>query len=245
MPSLYLLGTGAGLSEPHRTTTMLALSSEESLILIDCGGDVVQRIFAAGLDLDRLSALILTHEHPDHVCGFPLLVQKIWLAGRRRPLPVYGPPEALAQARRCFAAFDTSRWEGLPEMQWHETTAGKMLDHPDWIVDAAPVDHSVPTLGLRIENLTSGGVVAYSCDTAPCEAVVTLAQKADILIHEATGEYPGHTSPTQAAQIAAKAEVGRLLLVHLPMNLSHEDLQAARAIFPNTEWGEELGRYEM
>jgi ribonuclease Z len=54
---------------------MLALSSEESLVLIDCGGDVVQRVFAAGLDLQRLSGLMLTHEHPDHVTGFPLFLQ--------------------------------------------------------------------------------------------------------------------------------------------------------------------------
>ena len=118
MPTLHLLGTGAALSDPHRTTTMLAFADENSTLVVDCGGDVVQRLLAAGIDLTTIEALILTHEHIDHVGGFPLFMEKIWLAGRRTPIPVYGIEPALDQARRCFATFDTSRWKGLPDVHW-------------------------------------------------------------------------------------------------------------------------------
>ena len=242
MAHLHLLGTGAALSEPHRTTTMLAVSNPNSLILIDCGGDVVQRAYATGLNLDHLTGLILSHEHPDHVSGFPLFMEKIWLAGRRDPLPIYGIPEALDQARRCFATFDTSRWEGLPEMDW-SPISNEVLDDENWHITALPVQHSVPTVGFRIECKDSGGVIGYSCDTDPCDSVVTLAKNADILVHEATGDYPGHSTALEAAETATQADAKRLLLVHLPGDLAEEDLQAARKVFPNTEWGEELGRY--
>lgn len=242
MATLHLLGTGAGLSDPHRTTTMLAVSDHDRIVLIDCGGDVVQRMLAAGLELAHLQSLILTHAHPDHVAGFPLFIQKIWLAGRTAPLPIYGPREALNQAKRCFAAFDTSRWKGLPEMQWHETT-GAVLDDAYWRITAKLVQHSIPTIGLRIVSKKSDKAIAYSCDTEPCDAVREMAQKTEILIHEATGDFPSHSTSVQAAHIAKDAKTKRLLLVHLPMGINGADLKAARAVFPDTAWGEELGCY--
>ena len=69
-------------------------------------------------------------------------------------------------------------------------------------------------IGLRIESSQTGKVLAYSCDTEPCDAVVELANKADMLIHEATGEHPGHSSASQAGGIAARARVDHLYLIH-------------------------------
>lgn len=246
--TLYLLGTGAAVSDPHRTTTMLAVSDGTSTLAVDCGGDLVQRLLAAGIDLDTLDGLVVTHEHPDHVSAFPLFMEKLWLTGRRRPIPVYGIHSALDQARRVWEAFDTSGWDGVPYIDWQEVPGepgAKVLKNETWHVTAAPVDHPVPTIGLRIEH-ESGRTVAYSCDTAPCEHVVELARDVGILVHEATGALPGvHSSVEQAAEIAAKAGAHRLLLVHLPPGLADDDLEAGRHWFTEMELGEELGVYEL
>ena len=242
MPDLHLLGTGAALSEPHRTTTMLALQDEGSLFLIDCGGDVVQRVFAAGLSLDDFTGMLITHEHADHTAGFPLFMEKIWLAGRRHTVPVYGPPEAISQARRCFETFDVSTWPEFPGIAWHEGI-GPTIDDASWSITTALVNHSVPTVGARIESKRTHGVVAYSADTMPCDAVVQLAENADILVHEATGAGFPHSSAIEAADMARRARAKRLILVHLPMVLDPAVLKEAQVIFPNTEWGNELGAY--
>jgi ribonuclease Z len=94
-----------------------------------------------------------------------------------------------------------------------------------------------------VQSKQSGKVVAYSCDTEPADAIRDLAREADILVHEATGEGPGHASAEQAAAIAADANVGRLLLVHLPPGITDDDLHDARTTFAETALGEELGRY--
>ena len=248
MATLHLLGTGAAVSDPHRTTTMLAFTSTGSTLVVDCGGDVVQRLLAAEIELDTVEALIITHEHPDHAGGFPLFMEKIWLAGRRRPIPVYGIKPALRQARIIFEAFNTSKWTGMPAIEWHEVELRKdagVLTNDTWSVQAAPVKHAVPTVGLRVTHRHSGAVVAYSCDTEPTESVVHLANNADILVHEATGAGPGHTTKEHAARAARDANAGRLLLVHLPPGLSESDLDDARALFPNTELGKELGTYSF
>lgn len=247
MPALHLLGTGAGFSDGRRTTTMLAFQAADSTLVVDCGGDVVQRLQAAGIGLETIEALVVTHEHPDHVAGFPLFMEKIWLSGRKRPIPVVGIDAALAQARRCWEAFDTSGWD-VPEIRWtrvaHEEGAVAWEDD-HWRVTAAPGIHSVPVIGLRVEDRRGGGVAAYSCDTETSGAITRLARGAGLLVHEASGDYPGHTTAADAARAAREAGAGRLVLVHLPPGAGGAELDEARSVFPAVELGEDGQRLEF
>lgn len=249
MPTLHLLGAGAVVSDPERTTTMMALENGTSLILVDCGGDVAPRLAAAGLDPTKIDALIVTHEHADHVGGFPLLMERLWLMGRRDPLPVYGIAPALAQARRIHDAFDVSGWEGYPGWTEHEiplAPGALVFDADGWRVTASPGRHAVPVVGLRFEDRATGRVATYGCDTAPAPAIVELAEGSDLLLHEATGEGPVHSSAREAARAARDAHVRRLILVHLPpAEELRPDLEAARALVPDLEVGEEMGRYSF
>lgn len=241
MPLLYLLGTGAALSDGTRTTTMLAFAANASVLVVDCGGDVVQRLLAAGVTLEQIEALILTHEHPDHVGGFALFMERIWLAGRRRPIDVYGPAPALSQARRVWEAFNTAGWSGVPEIRWHDVPLSEgvtVLENEVWRVLASPGTHSVPVIGIRVEDRARGGVVAYSSDTERSDAIARLADAADILVHEATKEsFRGHTTYEDAAHVARQAGVGRLILVHLPPDARAADLADARKSFSPIQLG--------
>jgi ribonuclease Z len=253
---LFLLGTGASVSDPHRTVTMLAVQGEVSggrisTIVIDCGGDVIQRLLEVGVDLETIERVIVTHEHPDHASGFTLMMQKLWLSGRREPVPVHGIAGALAQARRVLDAFDIEGWkeQGFPDIHWkefaHEQDA-EVFASDTWRITSAPADHPVPTAAFRIEHVPSGRILAYSCDTAPYDPIVDLSRGAHILVHEANGSMPGvHSSAEEAADIATRADVERLILVHLPPGLSDADLEEARKTFERTELGQELGEYEV
>jgi ribonuclease Z len=227
---------------------MLAFSDAGSTVVVDCGGDVIQRIQAAGLDPLSLDALILTHEHPDHVGGFPLFMEKFWLAGREEPVAVYGIEAALGQARRAFETYDTSGWTTMPPIEWH--AFGLREDEPVfandvWQITASPGFHSVPCIGLRVVHRASEAVCAYSCDTRPSEKIAALARGAQLLVHEATGEGFGHSSAAQAAEIARQAQAERLVLVHLPPGPHDESLAEAREVFAHTDIGEELGVYRF
>ena len=245
--TVHLLGTGSADAGPDRTTTMLVVEHGPTTVLVDCGGDAVQRMLAMGLVPEALSAVVLTHEHPDHLAGYPLLIEKLWLRGRRAPIDVYGLAPTLDKARALFAVFSTDGWDGLPELRYHEVDAAPgaaVADLGGVAVTATPVDHPVPTVGLRFE---AGGVcLAYSCDTAPSDAVVELGRGADVLVHEATGSLPGvHSSPEEAAEIAAQAGAGRLVLVHAPPGVSDSGLGAARDVFAETSWGADGDRVEV
>ena len=249
MAVLHLLGTGAAFSDARRTTTMLAFENGGHTLVVDCGGDVMQRLQVSGVDLDSIEALIVTHEHADHVAAFPLFMEKIWLIGRNRPIPVYGIEPAIEQARRAWESFDTREWKGVSEIQWHKVEhrpGAQVLRNERWNVTASPGIHPVPVVGLRVEA-AGAGVVAYSCDTAFSRGIVEMARGADILVHEAQKQsVPGvHTNYEEAARAAFEAGARKLVLVHLPPGASEADLAEARKVFARTELGEDGARYDF
>ncbi len=245
MMRVYLLGTGASFNLTGRLTTALAVLAEDDLTLVDCGSNVVAALVRAHVDPKAISRLILTHEHPDHTAGFPLLVQQLWLAGRKAPLPVYGPRPAIGVVARLLAQYETSRWEGLFQLHFHAIEPEKHVEiaQAAWgRIVAAPARHSVPTVALRFEA-HGGPSLVYSADTAPSNDIVRLAAGADVLIHEATGPYPGvHTDGAEAGRIARDAGVRHLVLVHLPADEAavRRIVADARAIFgPNVVAGQD------
>ncbi|MGH2521911.1 MAG: MBL fold metallo-hydrolase [Anaerolineales bacterium] len=173
------------------------------------------------------------------------------MSGRRKPLPVHGPAEAIDVARRVFAQWDTSRWEGLPALQWHVVPPeihAPIVTGADFELTAAPGQHSVPVLGVRARDLRGGGILVYSADGQPSPGVRALAQGADILVHEATGAYPGHSTAEGAAQLAREAGARKLILVHLaPLaNDLEAQRQAAMRIFGEEVYlGRDLDQYDF
>jgi ribonuclease Z len=97
-----------------------------------------------------------------------------------------------------------------------ESEKAFVMDCDEFKITASPVHHMVPTIGIRVECKPTRKILAYSCDTEPCEQTVRLADGADILIHEAGGNTYGHSSAEQAGEIATRAEVEQLYLIHYP-----------------------------
>ncbi len=248
MATLHLLGTGAALSDLPLTTTMLAVTNGASSLVVDCGGDLMQRLVAAGIAPETIDALVLTHEHPDHIGGFPLLMRKLSLSGRTRPLPICGPQPTLEQVRRTFGTYDTSRWKNTFEFSWRPVPLAKrQLAYRDatWDVLTSPTRHSAPGIGLRITHVPSAGAVAYSSDTSRSPLIAELATGADILVHEATGPFAGHATAAEGAIVARDAGVGKLLLVHFIQQPTAQEMQDVRKIFEHSEIGMELGAYDF
>lgn len=250
MAITHLLGTGAALSDKDRTTTMLAVQGSTSLVLIDCGGDAAHRLLASGLPLDKVTALIVTHEHADHAAGFPLLMERLWLAGIGERFDVYGIAPALSQVHRIHEAFDTSSWPRYPAIDYHEiehVADAVVLETDDLLITASPGRHAVPVIGLRVVDKLGGGVMAYSCDTERSEVITEMARGVDLLVHEATGKGPGHSSSIDAATVAASAGASRLALVHLPpaQYFDADALTEARRIFPTLSIGADGDRFDF
>jgi ribonuclease Z len=111
----------------------------------------------------------------------------------------------------------------------------------------------MPNLAVRVDA-AGGPSVVYSSDTEPCAAVAELARGADTLVHDATfaeGEarHGVHSTAAQAAEVAARAGVRRLILAHIgfPHHDAPDRLAAeARARFSGeVEVAEEFVPYPL
>jgi ribonuclease Z len=216
---LIILGTSHAIPDPEHENTHLAVARPEGTVLIDCVSTPRVRLGMAGIELGSIHDLILTHFHPDHVSGVPLLLMNLWLSGRQEPLRIYGLHHCLERLEDMMGFYHWEDWPNFFPVAFHrlpERERVLVMETDDLRVYSTPVRHIVPTIGLRFEARHSGRVIAYSCDTEPCPAMVRLAAGADVLIHEATGGAIGHTSASQAGGIAREAGVKRLLLIHYP-----------------------------
>ncbi len=214
MARIILLGTGTGLPDPDRGHTHLLWDGPGGPLLIDAGGSTYERLLQAGVDPQRLTGVLLTHSHCDHINGLPALVFAMRLAGRETPLPIYGLEATLAIMRATVAAMQV---EYHIPLHWMPLEAGAMLELAEgWSIQTALTAHSRPCLALCFTHAQAGPLLACSADTEPCPAVQSLMAGAALIIHEATTAepFPGHTTPRQAGAVAAEAGAHRLVLVH-------------------------------
>lgn len=217
MSKVIILGSASAVAYEDHENTHLVFLGEEHIILVDCVGSPVARLRQADLHINDVTDLILTHFHPDHVSGVPLLLMNMWLLGREKQLDIYGLHHTLTRMEKLMGFYDWESWPNFFPIAFHRLPSEAMtvaLNNKEFLIHTAPVKHLIPTIGLRVEFCKEDFVVAYSCDTEPCPNVVSLASQADVLIHEATGNTQGHSSSAQAGEIAQKSEVDVLYLIH-------------------------------
>jgi ribonuclease Z len=100
-----------------------------------------------------------------------------------------------------------------------------------------------------------GRKVVYAGDTKPSEKLVEFARGADVLIHDSTladellekADQNFHSTPSGAAEIAKRAGVKQLVLVHVSPRYEDDSvlLEQARKIFPNTIVAHDLMELEI
>lgn len=240
---IVLLGTGAALADPDRCQSSILVTLDSGRnFLFDCGEGATRQMVKANVDPADVDWVFLTHLHHDHICGFPFFAISGWIFDRRGPIRVLGPRgtrhfvDSLFEngafrvdflARSAYPLRQRNLEAMRPEVR--EVQPGVVWQDDDIKVTAAWVEH-IPReicecFGVRIE--AAGKVLAFSGDTAPCEAMVELARDADLLIHECTfpeafiehrrksgvGTF-AHTSPTELGLIARRAGVKSLVATH-------------------------------
>ena len=255
MAQVILLGTGAALSDETREHTYLVIQGQASAILIDCGGGPGQRLTKAGVALDSIDHVILTHHHPDHLYGISVFLLGLWLSGRKKVLHIHGLPETLRATRAIMRAHEWEQWMkvGFFPIEFHEVSRNAIslqIVTTEFSISTTTTEHLLPTIATRVVSRQSGKSVVYSSDTEVCESVVELARGVDILFHEATTmnrAVMGHSSAAQAGAQAKRAGVKKLVLVHLPPNGDDEKIHAvaAKSFGGRTVVGKDFARFKF
>jgi ribonuclease Z len=226
MSKLVILGTSNAVPGLERENTYFLVENGAESILIDCGVNAFSRLQGYGKSIHEISDIILTHFHPDHVTGLPLLLMDWWLLGRTAPLTIHGLPHTLERTKTMMDLFDWRTWPGFFHVNFNVLPESMMtvLEKGQVLIKSMPVRHLIPTIGIRVALKDRKKSIAYSCDTESCEAVVELARDADLLIHEAAGEARGHSSAGQSGMDANRAKAKKLMLIHYPAEADENGL---------------------
>lgn len=236
---LILLGTAGGPTPKMKASApaQIIVVGERGY-LVDCGNGVARQMMLAGV-FRTLRHVFITHHHSDHNADYGTLLLLEWGDRLTTPVDTWGPPP-LARMTKLFLEMSAPdidvrmRDEGRPPLapliRPHEVTKGGAVMTDELVtVTCAVVAHPLVPLALAYRFDCPDRSIVISGDTAPSDALVTLARGADVLVHEtlyapaAPGE-PGsalrkhimdsHAAVEDAGRIAARAGVKTLVLSH-------------------------------
>ena len=219
MAKMIILGSSNAVAAAGAENAHMVVVGETRTVLIDSPCNPILRLAELGIGLEQVTDLLVTHFHPDHVSGIPLYLMDMWLRGRKTPLDIYGLPHAIDRLENLMDAFLWTNWPNFFPVTFHRLPSDEffpVIACDDFKLYTSEVRHMIPTVGVRVEFVKANKVVTYSCDTSPCDEVVRLGADVDLLIHEASGAFFGHSSSRQAAEIALKAGAKELCLIHYP-----------------------------
>ena len=266
---LILLGTGGG-PRPRRAPSAPSqvIVVNDVPYLIDCGDGVARQLVAAGIPVSGLRHIFITHQHSDHNADFGNLLLLSW-GELRSAVDVWGPPP-LVRMTKAFLELnefdittriaDEGRAPLAPLIKPHEiTTPGLVMRDDNVRVTAALVPHPPIAHAFAYRFDTADRSIVISGDTARSDALVKLAQGADVLVHEVlwvpavdriAAAFPNvktlkkhiidsHTSVEDAGRVAQAAGVRTLVLSHFvpagdPAITDQMWLDAARTHFRGT-----------
>ncbi|MDT8435966.1 MAG: ribonuclease Z [Gemmatimonadota bacterium] len=217
-----VVGCGTVVPEADRACSAYWLESGPVRALLDCGPGALQAMARLGLPWSRITDLVLTHFHADHVGAMPGLLFALTHAllpeTREEPLRIHGPRGTRDLVDRMAAAFGPFVTDpGFP------VEICEMRPGADTVLGGAvtlrgqPVPHTAESQALRLAG--GPGTIVYTGDTGPCPELASFARGADLLVCECalpdSHAVDNHLSPASVAAVAAGAAPGLLLLTHV------------------------------
>jgi ribonuclease BN (tRNA processing enzyme) len=242
---IILLGTKGGprVAEDRSNAATLILINDVPYV-VDCGYGTSRQLIKAGVALNKVRYVFITHHHSDHNLELGPLVYNAWVTGQPIRVDAYGPPGLKNMTADFFnyLKFDIDTRiedEGRPDPRnlvvAHEfDKPGVVLRNDDVKVSSCMVSHPPIKQSYAYRFDAADRSVVISGDTAYSQELANFAKGADVLIHEIMylpaveallKRLPNakrlrehlmvsHTLPEDVGKVAAQAEVKTLVLSH-------------------------------
>ena len=218
---LTVIGSGDAFGSGGRFNTCFLVETATATLAVDFGASSLVALKARGIDHARIDGIILSHLHGDHFGGLPfLLLDSQFLGRRERPLVIAGPPGTRARLDAALEVFfprsSANKWRFAWEVI--EIEPGRPTEVLGHSVATTEVVHysGAPSTALRLSDGKS--LLAYSGDTEWTEALVPVADGADLFIVECygyAGRLTGHLTWEILKARLPELRAKRIMLTHM------------------------------
>ena len=227
MPTFTVVGTASGIPAPNRSHAALVLRVEEKLYLFDVGEGCSSSLLRCGIDHHAIGAVFISHMHPDHCAGLPMLLQMMYLAGRVVPLRVHLPGEGVKSLEVWLPmlyifpeklSFPFTTFPIRPGAFFEDehisvsAVANGHLQAYSALVRPKYAERTLESYSFVIEWGEKKAV--YSGDLSSLRDLLPHCVGADVLFLETT-----HVEIDEIAHFVAEHGVKRTVLVHIPPEL--------------------------
>ena len=227
---LTVIGCGDAFGSGGRFNTCFMVQASGRTVLLDCGASSLVALKSRNIDINTIDGVILSHLHGDHFGALPfLLLDAQFLARRERPLTVAGPPGTRERLEAACEVFfpRSSRTSWRFPLEVGEITPGTPDEVLGLAVRTTEVVHQSGAPSTAVRLAAESKVLSYSGDTEWTEALIPVADGADLFIVECydySRELSGHMNFAGLRRRLPDFRAKRIMLTHMnPSMLARAD----------------------
>jgi ribonuclease Z len=220
----------------ERDNTSFFIKKKDVLFFVDCPGGVFQKIKKFDVDPRLVSAILVTHIHPDHIYGLPSLVHSLMLD--EGFIRLYGSTESVQLCKNLLDLFHLREKKVKMRIEFIALDAGDSFELEKSVqCTVLKVPHSPSSLAFHFRFDEGGKELIYSGDT-PCDpSLFQYAAEKDYLIHDCSApsrffeEYPSlrtmHTHSLELGQYSQESRIQCLIPCHFfgELDFSNQDIE--------------------
>jgi ribonuclease Z len=143
---IIFLGTSSMVPTKERNHSAVLISYKNEGILVDCGEGTQRQMKMISLNPNRITKVLITHWHGDHVLGLPGLIQTLGANEYQKELEIYGPKDT---KKRLAAMSEAFVFEERIKLKVKEVGEGMFFENEDFCLEAAKLKHGLATLGFN------------------------------------------------------------------------------------------------
>jgi ribonuclease Z len=140
MIKITFLGTSDAIPSAERNHTAILLDYKDENILVDCGEGTQRQFRKAKLNPNKITRILITHWHGDHVLGIPGILQTLSFSEYKKTLYIYGPKGTKEFMRNLLKTFIFHQNFRIIV----EEVEKKFFETPDFYLEAEKMSHGIP-----------------------------------------------------------------------------------------------------
>lgn len=145
-----ILGANSAVPTVHRYPSGQVINLGGESIMIDCGEGSQLRMLEYDIKSSRISTILISHLHGDHIYGLPGLLTSFNLFNRRDPLQIIGPEGIGTFVEHTMNIINHDFTYPLDVQELSHSDSRAIMDQNDFQIYAYPLVHRIPTYGYKI-----------------------------------------------------------------------------------------------